>query len=129
MNYHKNVDLLCRLSGIDNSPETGIPESQLGIVTLTFGAGGDEPFVVSATEQNRGGRLFIQVAATCMDRITLKNVGWTNHFHYSDGFIQTASVFFSDIWGDSSPTKRMLLYGIATYRDVKIEWKEAFFDK
>ncbi len=101
MNYHKNIDLLCRLSGIDNSPETGIPESQLGIVKLTFGAKSPDPFVVTATDQNRGGRLFIQSAATCMDRNTLKYVGWANHFHYSDGFIQSASVFFSDIWETS----------------------------
>lgn len=129
MEYHQNVDLLCRLSGIDNSPETGIPESQLGIVTLTFGANGDDPFVVTATDLNRGGRLFIQAAAACMDRHILKYVAWTNHLHYGDNFMRSASVFFSDIWGDFSPTKRMLLYAIATYRDVKIEWKEGFFDK
>jgi hypothetical protein len=126
MDYQENVRLLAKLMGITN-PDS-IPEEELGIERLVYRNEAGEAFIVDATAQNRGGRLFWQDVATHQDRKTFAYVAHSDYVNFGPGFKQAAADFFSDIWGDFSPVKRTLLYGIATYTSVEIFWKEGFFD-
>jgi hypothetical protein len=125
MDYHQNLRLLCKLMGVMNP----IEEGALGIERLVFRNEAGEAFVVDASGTNRGGRLFLQNVATFQDRRTFAYVAHSDYVNFSPGFKQSAADFFTDIWGDFSPVKRMLLYGIATYTSVEIWWKEGFFEE
>jgi len=127
MEYQNNVRLLAKLMGITN-PDS-IPEEELGIERLVYRNEAGEAFIVDATPSNRGGRLFWQSVGAFQDRKTLEYVARSDYVNFGPGFKQTAADFFSDAWGDLSPVKRTLLYGIATYTSVEIWWKEGFFEE
>lgn len=106
MAYRDNVNALCHRLSVSNPIEENILKFSLFVFDID-----GKSFQVEATEMNRAGRLYLQ------DRLAERNKERILILDKAEKWM--AQIFFtSEMWGDCSPERRTLIYGIKTARSV-----------
>jgi len=118
MTYRENVSRLAEELGVSNDP--GLREEDLKIAKLRFFNKGEDGVVIEGTSMNRGGRLFLQAAATITsDRIPCAQIPC------GEPLRTRAAEYFAELWEkEPEPGRRPLLDAIRKYNFIEIFYKE-----
>jgi hypothetical protein len=109
MGYRDNITELAARLGISNNP--GLREVDIKIAEMYFTTLSGDTVEITATDMNRGGRMFFQ---------SLMENG-SNKIVIVDAFRSKAAKFFAELWEPNPvPGKRKLLDAIRASSHVEI---------